>query len=162
VRSTKPTKHAYWGEIESNLLGVTPRRRFKVPGLGAVAVLLGDECLEDDPTPLPSTKVLDTYAKTFQAFVAEAERHLETVAEQTFKRYVRLYARYYEDASARKPLGLTTAEAHRKHLGKLQRLHVTDKGAVRLVFRYSLDTEHGLELKFVNGKFKAIGGIAET
>ena len=162
LRMTKPPKHPYWGELESNSLGVTPRRRFKLPGLGSVAVLLGEECVEDEPSPLPATKVLDGYAKTFGAFVADAERHLATVAEVAFKRYVRVYARYYEDAKARKPLGLTTAEAHRKHLGEVQRVQVTHKGTVRLVFRYSLDTEHGLELKFVNGQFKAIGGIAET
>ena len=132
-----------------------------MPGFGSVEVLLGDECL-GDPLPMPAKKILDGYARTFKAFVANAEAHRATVEARAFERYQRLYARYYEDATKRTPLGLTTAEAHAAHLGKLQRLQVTGKETVRLVYRYALDTEHGLELKFVKGKLKAVGGIAET
>ena len=41
-------------------------------------------------------------------------------------------------------------------------LRISDNKTIRVTIRYKLDTEHGIEFKFVDGQIEDVGGISET
>ena len=117
--------------------------------------------MDDELQPLPR-KELDAFARVFRELIADEDRYFATIREATFARYLKLYARYYEDARHHKPpLGIRDADAHAEHLGDSVRIRVCKAGIV-VSFWYALDREHGLELRFKGRKLMKVGGFSDT
>jgi hypothetical protein len=157
--------HPFWGNVEEDWAGMSAEQPVSLPGFAKpIPVFLGEELFEEDEEYDVSEAQLDEYAATFQAFVAEAPRLLADFREQAFAQYRELYASHYEDSavSGEPPLHLTTADQHAAYMQRASMLRVSEEQTVRLVIHYDLDTEHGLEAKFVNNKLIELGGIAET
>lgn len=144
---------------------MSPQQRFSLPGFDKpVEVFLGEELFEEDEEYDLSPAQLDEYAATFQAFVADAPRLLPVIKQQTFARYQKLYASYYDDQaqSGAPALHLRTPEEHFAYLQDVAYLRITEGQTLRLSIRYGLDPEHGLEIRFEANQLADIGGIAET
>jgi|GEM_PF-202255 len=157
--------HPFWGNVAEDWQRVAAERPADLPGFGApIPVFLGDELLEEDEQYDPTPAQLSEYAATFRAFVAEWPRLLPDLQANAFARYRQLYAHYHEDPakSGAPALGLTTAEQHFAYMQSVSYLRVSDGQTLRLVIHYDLDTEHGLEVRFVANELVALGGIAET
>lgn len=157
--------HPFWGNVAEDWAGLGAERRVSLPGFAQpIQIFLGEELFEEDEDYHISAAQLDEYAATFQAFEAGAPLLLADLREQAFARYRELYAHYYEDAAAsgEPPLLITTADQHLAYLQSVSMLRVSDEQTVRLVIHYDLDSEHGLEAKFVNNTLTDLGGIADT
>lgn len=144
---------------------MSAERLVSLPGFAQpIQVFLGEELFEEDEEYNLSTAQLDEYAATCQAFEAAAPPLLADFREQAFARYRELYAHYYEDATAsgEPPLLITTADQHAAYLQSVSMLRVSGAQTIWLVIHYDLDTEHGLEVKFVNNTLADLGGIADT
>jgi hypothetical protein len=109
-------------------------------------------------------EALARYARTLRRFLDRMPEHLAVVVERAFAYYRSTYADVYENpAIAGAPaLGLTTPKKHFAMLRVLQAVVVGDPEAVTLRFRYEVDTEHDLEVLFVDGTFVDIGGALDT
>ncbi|HPH66298.1 MAG TPA: hypothetical protein PLF40_11155 [Kofleriaceae bacterium] len=159
TRKTATSAHPFWGSVSMTRLGTKPSKTFKLRGLNAkLDVYLGTD--DDDDEPL-TTKDLDAAAVVFASFLANADDHVVAIRTAAFERYLRLYARYYEDAAARQPLGIKDAAQHFPHLGDKAQVRV-DKRDVTVSFWYQLDREHGLEFRFRKDKLIAVGGFSDT
>lgn len=159
TRKTTTSAHPFWGSVSMTRLGTKPSNTFKLRGLNAkLDVYLGTD--DDDDEPLTS-KDLDAAAVVFASFLASADNHVVAIRTAAFERYLRLYARYYEDAAARQPLGIKDATQHFPHLGDKAQVRV-DKRDVTVSFWYQLDREHGLEFRFRKDKLVAVGGFSDT
>lgn len=155
--------------IEADCSGFRAAHPVTFGRFSGVDVYLGDEEQEE----MPTADELAGFAAALDAALTAPEQVWDDVARHAFDRYQRVYARFYEQpfvpvdapegSPLRPPLGLTTAAAHATHLTELLRIVLLpEPGAVRLVFGYDLDREHGLEVKLVDGRVEAIGAIAET
>ncbi|SET37140.1 hypothetical protein [Hymenobacter actinosclerus] len=158
-------QHPFWGRVEESWAGLVAEHDVVLPGFEQpVEVFLGEELDDEDEEYAPTPAQLDAYAATLQAFMGRASEQLADLKEQSFARYQRVYARWYENPaqSGEPALGLTTAAAHAGYLSGIKYLRVTDEQTLRLVLSYELDPEHGLEAKFVANVLVTIGGIADT
>ncbi|WP_019946784.1 DUF6985 domain-containing protein [Hymenobacter aerophilus] len=157
--------HPFWGKVEESWAGQASEYAVTLPGFEEpIEVFLGEELDEEDEEYAPTPAQLDAYAATFQAFMAQAPKHMAALQAQAFARYQQLYAHWYEDPakSGEPALGLTTAAAHAAYLREIRYIRVTDEQTLRLVMGYKLDPEHGLEAKFVANTLVDTGGIADT
>ena len=135
TRKTATSAHPFWGSVSMTRLGTKPSKTFKLRGLHAkIDVYLGTE--DDDDEPLTS-KDLDAAAVVFASFLANVDDHIAAIRTAAFERYLRLYARYYEDATARQPLGIKDAEQHFPHLGDKAQVRVA-KRDITVSFWYQL------------------------
>ncbi|UOQ64353.1 DUF6985 domain-containing protein [Hymenobacter volaticus] len=157
--------HSFWGTVEESWAGLCAEHPVSVPGFQKqVEVFLGDELFEEDEEYDLTPTQLDEYAATFQDFVSDAPRVLTQLKQRAFEQYQELYAAHYDDPaqSGAPPLYLTTADQHFAYMQNIGYLRISDGNALRLIIHYDLDTEHGLEVLFVNNELAAMGGIAET
>lgn len=161
-------KHPYWGNIEQDWAGFSGTKTFSHPFFGneEVTIFLGEEYDEEgeEIDEAPSPLELSDLAVTFQHFSDNMDAMLALLQHKAFERYLKLYAHYYEDSnqSGEPPLNIDTVEKHNPHLQDLKYIRVTEGNTIRLSLDYSLDTEHGLEFKFINNNLEKVGGIADT
>ena len=162
ARTTGASKHPYWGVLAMPRLGAKPEKTFELRGLDVkIDVYLGqDPDEEDEDTPL-TPQDLDAAAVVFASFVAGIDDHVVAIRTAAFDRYLKLYARYFEDASARQPLRVNDAVQHFAYLGDRAQVRVA-KQDVTVSFWYQLDREHGLEFRFRQDRLVAVGGFSET
>lgn len=143
--------------------GLAAEQPASLPGFPRpIPIFLGPEEWDDDEQL--TTSQLDHYAATWQDFLAQAPALIEELKRRAFARYQQLYAPFYDDPaqSGAAPLGLTTAEQHFAYLQDVACLRLSEARTLRFVIHYGLDSEHGLEVKFVANTLADIGGIAET
>lgn len=160
-------QHAFWGNITENfgeyMTSVQlPSNFFQ----GEYEFYLGDLYDEDgeEIEDAPSMKQLDEYAETYQNFINHFARHLHHIQTQAFARYQKLYAHYYEnpEKSGESALNIDSVEKHNSYILDLLNIRIGADQTVRLAINYQLDTEHGLEFKFVANELVDVAGIAET
>jgi hypothetical protein len=157
--------HPFWGHVAESWAGLSAEQPVVLPGFERpVEVFLGEELLEEDEEYDPTPAQLDTYAATFQEFLAHAPELIAALRAQAFARYQQLYAHFYDDPtkSGEPALGLTSAAQHAAYMQDVGYLRVSEQQTVRLIIHYDLDPEHGLEARSVANTLAEIGGIADT
>ncbi|WP_264550715.1 DUF6985 domain-containing protein [Flavobacterium sp. N2038] len=162
------TIHPYWGNIEEDWAGYSSDIYFSYPFFenSKTEVFLGDEYDEDGEeieTP-PTEKQLTAFAATYKSFIDNIENHLADLQLKAFDRYNRIYAKYYENSeqSGEPPLDIDTTEKHNAYIKDIMYVRILDDKTIKVTIRYKLDTEHGIEFKFVEGQIEDVGGISET
>lgn len=162
------TTHKFWGKVQENWKGFSPETMFSHPFFEnqKTEIFLGEEYDDDgeEIEELPTENQLTEFAKTYQNFIQNIEKHLADIQQKSFERYQKLYARYYEnlEKSGEQPLKIDTVEKHNIYIKDLMYLRVLEDKTIKISIRYRLDTEHGLEFRFTNGMITEVGGIAET
>ena len=53
-------------------------------------------------------------------------------------------------------------EAHNSYIQTILNLRLSTPDTLTISIHYDLDTEHGMEFKFVNNQLENVAGIAET
>jgi len=172
-------EHKFWGMVEQDWAGFSGEVKFTSPHFEQeVDIFLGTEFDEegDEIENPPEPEQLDEYETVYKSFVAQFDKIIIEIQEKAFKQYVKQYAKYYEkpfkvesffdtDVSEGKkhdPLGIDSKEKHFEYMKDIEYLRITDGKTIYMPIHYKLDTEHGLEIKFVNNKIADIAGIAET
>ena len=175
-------QHDYFGEIITNdwndfLL----KKTISIPHFNkSVQVALVEydedfEPLEEEPTE----QTLDQYATTLKEFLSNIENIITDIQEATFKRYLKLYAKYYEkpfevifenqkiqkpkNQEPHKPLEIDTKEKHFEYMNTiLEKIIISNNNTIVIPLCYDIDEEHGLEIKIRNNTVIKVGGIGET
>lgn len=161
-------KHSYWGNVELDWAGFSSDITFSNPFFNEqnIEVLLGEEFDEDgeEIEEPPNESLLDGFAATYQNFLNHIHTHIKHMQFEAFQRYLKLYAHYYEnpEKSGEPALNIDSVEKHNEYIKEIMYLRVLDNDTIKLLIRYQIDTEHGLEFRLENGEIAAIGGIAET
>lgn len=161
-------KHQFWGNIREDWNGFSSDINFSHPFFGEqhYEIFLGEEDDEDgeEIENSPSQNQLDEMAETYQVFIKNADQMLEVIQQESFNRYQKLYAHYYEDPdkSGEESLSIDTVEKHNPFIKDLMYIRICEQNTIKISIRYKLDTEHGLEFKFADGALKQVGGIGET
>ncbi len=161
------TMHKFWGNIEEDWAGYTSDIYFSCLFFDnpKVEIFLGDEYDEEgEEIEVPPTeKQLTAFEETYKTFIDNIEKHLIDLQSKAFDRYKRIYAKYYEDSekSGEPPLNIDSIEKHNDYIKDLLYLRILDDKTIIVTIRYKLDTEHGIEFKFVDGQIDAVGGISE-
>lgn len=131
-----------------------------------ISVFLGEEFDDegDEIEEPPTENQLADFAKTYQDFLAAIEVNLSAIQLQAFDYYKKYYAHYFEnpEKSGEPALHVDTVEKHNEYIKELLHLRISKGGTITISIRYKLDTEHGIEFKFVNGRIEKVGGIADT
>ncbi|MNR31629.1 hypothetical protein D3C85_1491510 [compost metagenome] len=129
-------------------------------------MFLGEEFDEegDEIDTPPDTEELDAYEATFSSFLDQLDQIIVEIKEQSFRRYQKLYAHYYEDEvkSGQPPLNINTPGKHFQHLKEINYIRVLHNHTIQIPIRYGIDTEHGLEIRLENNRITEMAGIAET
>ena len=160
-------QHPFWNTIVEEWAGFSTERYFTIPHFtpNEIEVFLGSELDEDgeEIEDFPSQEALDRYQATFTAFLGDIDVVITDIKEKAFERYQRLYAHYYEteSKSGQPPLGIDTPEKHFNAIRDLNYIRILDANSLLLEINYTLDTEHGLEIKITDNKVVALGGIGE-
>lgn len=168
IKTQMMKTNEFWEKIKKDWAGFTSDISFSNPFFGQreVAVFLGEEFDEDgeEMEEPPSENQLAEFAETYQNFIENIEMNIKNIQRKAFERYLKLYAHYYEnpEKSGEPKLNIDTVERHNLNIKAILHLRVLDGKTIKLAIRYKLDTEHGLEFKFVDGKIENVGGIAET
>jgi SMI1 / KNR4 family (SUKH-1) len=161
-------QHAFWGAIINTLNGFSTEKLYEIPYFDeeGFEIYFGEQFDEegDEIDTVPSKKQLDAYEKTWTEFLQNIDIIIVEIKQISFARYLELYAHYYENKakSGQEPLQIDNAEKHFEQVKEILDIRVLKNNTLKIAIRYSLDTEHGLELKLKNNKIIAIGGIAET
>ena len=160
--------HKYWGKVEQDWAGFSSDITFSNPFFNKqdVEVFLGAEYDEDgeEIEETPTENQLTEFAETYQNFIENIEVNIKSIQEKSYERYLKLYAHFYEnpEKSGKPALDIDNTDKHNDYIKEIMYLRVLDDKTIKLSIRYKLDTEHGLEFKFVGGKITNVGGIAET
>ncbi|MBJ9952484.1 MULTISPECIES: hypothetical protein [unclassified Acinetobacter] len=162
-------KHDYWGEIHPSWAGFSSETFFSHAFFNQHAdreIFLGEEFDEEgnEIEQEPDQEQLSAFARTYQKFLQNFDQHLKTIQQYAFERYQKLYAHHYEnpEKSGEAALNIHDVEAHNSYIQTMLNLRVSSPDTLRLCIHYDLDTEHGMEFKFVNDQLESVAGIAET
>jgi len=160
--------HKYWGNVEEDWAGFSSDITFSNPFFEKQnsEVFLGEEFDEDgeEIDEPPTESKLTEFAETYQNFIENIEINIKSIQDKAFERYLKLYAHFYEDSakSGEPALNIDNVDKHNDSIREIMYLRVLDEKTIKLSIRYALDTEHGIEFRFEDGKIAAVGGIAET
>lgn len=160
--------HKYWGKVEEDWAGFSSDITFSNPFFDkqTVEIFLGEEYDEDgeEIEEFPTENRLTEFAETYQNFTENIELNIKIIQDKAYERYLKLYAHFYEnpEKSGEPALNIDNVDKHNENIKEIMYLRVLDHKTIKLSIRYKLDTEHGLEFKFVGGKITNVGGIAET
>jgi hypothetical protein len=160
--------HKYWGNVEEDWAGFSSDITFSNPFFDNqnIEIFLGEEYDEDgeEIEELPTENQLTEFAETYQNFITDIETNIKSIQDKAYERYLKLYAHFYENSekSGEPALNIDNADKHNDHIKEIMYLRVLDEKTIKVSIRYKLDTEHGLEFKFVGGQITNVGGIAET
>ncbi|WP_326984421.1 hypothetical protein VUJ46_07770 [Chryseobacterium sp. MYb264] len=162
------TQHSLFGKVQEDWAGFSAEIFFWHPFFedNKAEIFLGDEFDEDgeEIDEPPSDEDLNIYAETYQRFINLFDVILLDLQQKAFERYQKLYAHYYENTekSGEPPLNIDSVEKHNPFIKELNDIRISKNNTIRLSLHYQLDTEHGLEFKFIDNQIDAIAGIAET
>ena len=176
------TKHDYFGKIENDWAGFSSEHKVKIPYFEAdVEVFLGEEFDEygEEVSIPPTPQQLAEYEQTLTEFLNNIDAVIVDIQQTAFEYYQKIYAKYYEkpfevlfenslvqktgNDELHAPLNIDTKEKHFEYMKDIVSLiRVLENKTIKIPIHYALDEEHGLELKIVNNKVKAVDGIAET
>lgn len=162
------TTHKYWEKVEQDWAGFSSDITFSHPFFDQqeVEIFLGEEFDEEgeEIEEPPTENQLTQFAETYQNFITNIETNLKSIQKKAYERYLKLYAHFYEDSekSGESALNIDNLDKHNEYIKEIMYLRVLDEKTIKVSIRYKLDTEHGLEFKFVEGQIKNVGGIAET
>ena len=160
--------HKYWGKVEEDWAGFSSDITFSHPFFDKqnVEIFLGEEYDEDgeEIEEFPTENRLTEFAETYQNFIENIEINIKSIQDKAYERYLKLYAHFYENSekSGEPALNIDNVDKHNENIKEIMYLRVLDDKTIKLSIRYKLDTEHGLEFKFVGGQITNVGGIAET
>lgn len=160
--------HKYWGNVEEDWAGFSSDITFSNPFFDNqnIEIFLGEEYDEDgeEIEELPTENQLTEFAETYQNFITDIETNIKSIQDKAYESYLKLYAHFYENSekSGEPALNIDNADKHNDHIKEIMYLRVLDEKTIKVSIRYKLDTEHGLEFKFVGGQITNVGGIAET
>ncbi|HLW42443.1 MAG TPA: hypothetical protein VKY82_08765 [Flavobacterium sp.] len=160
--------HKYWGKVEEDWAGFSSDITFSNPFFDKqnVEIFLGEEYDEDgeEIEEFPTENRLTEFAETYQNFIENIEINIKSIQDKAYERYLKLYAHFYENSekSGEPALNIDNVDKHNENIKEIMYLRVLDDKTIKLSIRYKLDTEHGLEFKFVGGQITNVGGIAET
>lgn len=161
-------KHKYWGNVEADWAGFSSDLTFSNQFFDKqeIEIFLGEEYDEDgeEIEEPPAENQLTEFAETYQDFIENIETNIKSIQDKAYERYLKLYAHFYENSekSGESALNINNTEKHNENIKEIMYLRVLEEKTIKLSIRYKLDTEHGLEFKFVGGQIKDVGGIAET
>ncbi|MCC6287878.1 MAG: hypothetical protein IT249_08335 [Chitinophagaceae bacterium] len=160
--------HNYWGEVEQDWAGFSSDISFSNPFFDKqnVEVFLGEE-YDDDGEEIeepPTDKILDNFSETYKDFTDNIAIRLTDLQQKAFERYKKVYAHFYENSekSGEPSLNIDTVDKHNEYIKEIMYLRVLDDKTIKVTIRYKLNTEHGLEFKYVDGQIENVGGIADT
>lgn len=160
--------HEYWGNVKEDWAGFSSDLTFSNPFFDQqnVDVFLGEEYDEDgeEIEEFPTENQLTEFAETYQMFIENIEMNIKNIQDKAFERYLKLYAHFYEnpEKSGEPALNVDNADKHNDNIREIMYLRILKDKTIKLSIRYKLDTEHGLEFKFIGGQIVNVGGIAET
>ena len=160
--------HKYWGKVEEDWAGFSSDITFSHPFFDKqnVEIFLGEEYDEDgeEIEEFPTENRLTEFAETYQNFIENIEINIKSIQDKAYERYLKLYAHFYENSekSGEPALNIDNVDKHNENIKEIMYLRVLDDKTIKLSIRYKLDTEHGLEFKFVGGQITNVGGIVET
>ena len=160
--------HKYWGKVEEDWAGFSSDITFSNPFFDKqnIEIFLGEEYDEDgeEIEEFPTENRLTEFAETYQNFIENIEINIKSIQDKAYERYLKLYAHFYENSekSGEPALNIDNVDKHNENVKEIMYLRVLDDKTIKLSIRYKLDTEHGLEFKFVGGQITNVGGIAET
>ena len=160
--------HKYWGKVEEDWAGFSSDITFSNPFFDKqnIEIFLGEEYDEDgeEIEEFPTENRLTEFAETYQNFIENIEINIKSIQDKAYERYLKLYAHFYENSekSGEPALNIDNVDKHNENIKEIMYLRVLDDKTIKLSIRYKLDTEHGLEFKFVGGQITNVGGIAET
>ncbi|OXA86603.1 DUF6985 domain-containing protein [Flavobacterium hercynium] len=160
--------HKYWGNVEEDWAGYSSDITFSNSFFEKqnIEIFLGEEFDEDgeEIEEPPTEKQLDEFAATYQNFIENIESNIKNIQDKAFERYQKLYAHFYEnpEKSGDPALNIDDVDKHNYAIKEIMFLRVLDEKTIKLSIRYELDTEHGIEFRFEDGKITAVGGIAEA
>ena len=160
--------HKYWGKVEEDWAGFSSDITFSNPFFDkqTVEIFLGEEYDEDgeEIEEFPTENRLTEFAETYQNFIENIEINIKSIQDKEYERYLKLYAHFYENSekSGEPALNIDNVDKHNENVKEIMYLRVLDDKTIKLSIRYKLDTEHGLEFKFVGGQITNVGGIVET
>lgn len=160
--------HKFWGEIQEDWAGISGDKLFKISHFkdDEIQIFLGEEFDEDgeEIEEFPTNEELDDFEKTYNSFLKNIEDVILQIKEETFLRYKKIYAKYYEDPkqSGEEPLNIDTKEKHFEYIREVLYIRILKRNEIKIPIRYDLDTEHGIEIKLRNNEVVEVGGIAET
>ncbi|WP_103864471.1 hypothetical protein [Aquimarina sp. I32.4] len=160
-------EHVFWGRVEEDWAGFSAGITFVSNYFDKEVILfLGEEYDEEgeEIETTPTDKELTAYQKTYMRFLDHIEDIIKKIKKETFYRYKKLYAHYYENESksGEKPLQIDSVEKHFKYITTINYIRILENDEIKILIHYKLDSEHGLELRVKNNQIVAIGGIAET
>lgn len=151
-------EHKFWGKINENWIGFLSDVKFKIPYLKKeeIEIYLGRD------RSIPDEQEMDDYEKTFRSFLDNIKDAMDEIKKETFTRYKNIYAKYYEDfnRSGEEPLNIDTDEKHFEYIQDILYIRILKRNTLKILIRYDLDPEHGIEIKMKKNKIIAIGGIA--
>lgn len=160
--------HKYWGTIEEDWAGFSSDITFSNPFFDKqnIEFFLGEEYDEDgeEIEEFPTENRLTEFAETYQNFIESIEINIKSIQDKAYERYLKLYAHFYENSekSGEPALNIDNVVKHNENIKEIMYLRVLEDKTIKLSIRYKLDTEHGLEFKFVGGQITNVAGIAET
>lgn len=160
--------HKYWGNVKEYWAGFSSNLTFSNPFFDKqnVDIFLGEEYDEDgeEIEEFPTENQLTEFAETYQMFIENIEMNIKNIQDKAFERYLKLYAHFYEnpEKSGEPALNIDNADKHNDNIREIMYLRILKDKTIKLSIRYKLDTEHGLEFKFIGGQIVNVGGIAET
>lgn len=174
-----PSRHTeFWGDVSyEEYMGFKTSRKVVIRELNIDAdVFVGkayDDSGDEITTP-PTEKKLDEYEQTLQQFLDNRDDIANGIVAKAYKYYKDRYADYYETpfevlfpndmivppsgSILHEPLGITTPEEHLRYMTfePCGHIRVLPRKTIIIPIHYALDEEHGMEIKIVNGKVKAI------
>jgi len=176
------TKQNYFGKIEKNWAGFSSEYKIKIPYFEAeVEVFLGEEFDEDgeEISIPPNGQQLAEFEQTLKDFLNNIDSVIVDIQQSAFEYYQEIYAKYYEipfevlfensmvqktkNEEPHTPLNIDTKEKHFKYMKDIVSLiRILENKTIIIPIRYTLDEEHGLEIKITDNKVVKIAGIAET
>lgn len=176
-------EHHYFGNVHKKEFwsGFHSGKTFKVPYFEKeIYVYLGSEYDDEDEeieTP-PTDEQLAEFEQTFKSFLDNIDSIIIDIKQSAFDYYQKYYAKYYEKdfdvlfandkvqppkEGKHPPLGISQKEQHFEYMNDiLEAIRILKNHTIIIPFCYTLDQEHGLEIKLVDNKVAEIGGIGET
>lgn len=175
----------FWGDVVyEEYMGFKASRKVVIPELNIDADVYVGKAFNnngDEITTPPTEKKLDEYEQTLQTFLDNKDSIVKDIIVKAYKYYKDRYADYYEvpfkvlfpndmimppsDTILHEPLGITTPEEHLHYMTfeTCDHIRVLPRKTIIIPIQYAIDEEHGMEIKIVNGKVKAVQekGISE-
>lgn len=158
-------KHSFWGMIEEDWAGFSAEIVFNSNHFKSkdTEIFLGVEYDKEgeEIEACPDFEELEAFELSYKEFLERLDDLLVEIKAKTYERYLKYYASYYENRKD-DPLFLKNNDEHFQYMNVIKYIRLLPEKTILLLFKYELDTEHGLEIRIIDNAISSIGGIAET